>query len=64
MQAQLASGRYGKASEVLRDALRLMEDRARKLASLALDDSRAPVPHDEVEQHFASRRSAALAKTL
>jgi len=34
VQAQLASGRYGNASEVLRDALRLMEDRERKLASL------------------------------
>ena len=29
VQAQLASGRYGNASEVLRDALRLMEDRER-----------------------------------
>jgi len=34
VQSQLASGRYGNASEVLRDALRLMEDRERKLASL------------------------------
>ncbi len=34
VQAQLASGRYGNASEVLRDALRLMEDRERRLASL------------------------------
>jgi antitoxin ParD1/3/4 len=34
VQAQLASGRYNNASEVLRDALRLMEDRERRLASL------------------------------
>jgi antitoxin ParD1/3/4 len=34
VQAQLASGRYNNASEVLRDALRLMEDRERHLASL------------------------------
>lgn len=34
VQSQLASGRYGNASEVLRDALRLMEDRERRLASL------------------------------
>jgi len=34
VQAQLASGRYNNASEVVRDALRLMEDRERRLASL------------------------------
>jgi antitoxin ParD1/3/4 len=34
VQAQLASGRYNNASEVLRDALRLMEARERKLAAL------------------------------
>ncbi len=34
VQAQLASGRYNNASEVLRDALRLMEERDRKLAAL------------------------------
>jgi antitoxin ParD1/3/4 len=41
VQAQLASGRYSDASEVLRDALRLMEARERKLAALdaAIDES-------------------------
>jgi antitoxin ParD1/3/4 len=34
VRAQLASGRYNNASEVLRDALRLMEDRERRLAAL------------------------------
>jgi len=34
VQTQLASGRYNNASEVVRDALRLMEDRERKLAAL------------------------------
>lgn len=34
VQAQLASGRYNNASEVVRDALRLMEERERKLAAL------------------------------
>jgi antitoxin ParD1/3/4 len=33
IQAQLASGRYSDASEVLRDALRLMEERERRLAA-------------------------------
>jgi antitoxin ParD1/3/4 len=34
IQTQLASGRYNNASEVVRDALRLMEDRERSLAAL------------------------------
>ena len=37
VQKQLVSGRYNIASEVIRDALRLMEDRDRRL--LALDAS-------------------------
>jgi antitoxin ParD1/3/4 len=37
VQRQLASGRYNNAGEVVRDALRLMEDRERRL--LALDAS-------------------------
>lgn len=34
VQAQLSSGRYNNASEVLRDALRLMEERERRLRAL------------------------------
>ena len=34
VQRQLASGRYNNASEVLRDALRLMEERDAKLQAL------------------------------
>ena len=34
VQGQLASGRYNDASEVLRDALRLMEERDTKLQAL------------------------------
>jgi antitoxin ParD1/3/4 len=34
VQAQLASGRYNNASEVVRDALRFMEDRERRLTAL------------------------------
>jgi antitoxin ParD1/3/4 len=34
IQAQLATGRYTDASEVIRDALRLMEERESRLAAL------------------------------
>lgn len=34
VQGQLASGRYNNASEVIRDALRLMEDRERRMTAL------------------------------
>ena len=34
VEGQLASGRYNNASEVLRDALRLMEERDLRLAAL------------------------------
>ena len=36
VQGQLASGRYNNASEVLRDALRLMEERDTKLQALRM----------------------------
>jgi antitoxin ParD1/3/4 len=55
VQAQLASGRYNNASEVLRDALRLMEDRERRLAALdasierGLADIKAGRVHDAEE---------------
>ena len=44
IQAQLASGRYSTASEVVRDALRLMEERERRLAAVdaALDTGETP----------------------
>jgi antitoxin ParD1/3/4 len=34
IQAQLAGGRYNNASEVLRDALRMMEDRDKRRAEI------------------------------
>jgi antitoxin ParD1/3/4 len=52
VQAQLASGRYGNASEVLRDALRLMEDREKRLQALdaalskGIADADAGLVHD------------------
>jgi antitoxin ParD1/3/4 len=52
VQAQLASGRYNNASEVLRDALRLMEERERRLTALdaaiarGLADGEAGHVHD------------------
>ena len=52
VEGQLASGRYQNASEVLRDALRLMEDLERRLASVdaaiarGLDDIKAGRVHD------------------
>jgi antitoxin ParD1/3/4 len=50
VQAQLASGRYNNASEVLRDALRLMEDRERRLAALdaAIDRGMADLKEGRV----------------
>ncbi|WP_298326523.1 type II toxin-antitoxin system ParD family antitoxin [Asticcacaulis sp.] len=58
IQTQLASGRYNNASEVLRDALRLMEDRERRLAAFdaaiqeGLRDAEAGRVHD-IEDVFA-----------
>ena len=53
IKGQLASGRYNNASEVMRDALRLMEERERRLASIdaqiarGLADIEAGRVHDE-----------------
>lgn len=67
--AQLASGRYKDADEVVRDGLRLLEDRERKLSSLdaaitrGLEDIEAGRVHDgeavldEVEQRYLARMS-------
>jgi len=48
VQDQLASGRYNNASEVLRDALRLLEDRNRRMAALdmAIERGHAEVVAD------------------
>jgi antitoxin ParD1/3/4 len=74
VQKQLTSGRYNNASEVLRDALRLMEDRERQLAALdamlaeGLADADAgrvidaDIVFDELEAKYA--RMAKSAETL
>lgn len=66
IQGQLASGRYNNASEVVRDALRLMEERERRLIALdasiarGLADVEAGRVHeadaifDETEARYAS----------
>jgi len=62
VQTQLASGRYNNASEVIRDALRLMEERERKLASLdaaverGMADIHAGRVHD-ADEVFAQLKS-------
>ena len=53
VQAQLASGRYNNASEVLRDALRLMEERERKLAALDVAIERGMADIDAGRVHDA-----------
>jgi len=52
VQGQLSSGRYQNASEVLRDALRLMEERERRLASLDASIARglADIEADRVHE--------------
>lgn len=64
VKAQLASGRYNNASEVIRDGLRLLEDQEKlreiKLSALRAEiqkgiDSGPGIPADEVFAELAAR---------
>jgi len=63
VQGQLASGRYNNASEVMRDALRLMEERETRLQALraTLDASiRAGGAHGDEDITLALDEEEAL----
>ena len=53
VQDQLSSGRYKNASEVLRDALRLMEERERRFATLDASIARGIADIEAGRVHIA-----------
>jgi len=70
IQTQLSSGRYNNASEVVRDGLRLLEDRERRLAALDaalmrgiadIEDGRV-IDADTVFDELEDRYSGALSE--
>lgn len=70
VKSQLSSGRYNNASEVVRDALRMMEERERRLSALdaaiergLADDAAGRVkPADEVFDRLEAKYAAMLKK--
>jgi antitoxin ParD1/3/4 len=55
IKREVASGRYGSASEVIRDALRHMEERNSKLAALRahLAEGEAQAPNGEIVEDYS-----------
>jgi antitoxin ParD1/3/4 len=67
IETQVAEGRYGSASDVLRAALRLLEEREAKLSTLRAaliegEQSGASTPFD-FDEFIARRRSARQSET-
>lgn len=62
---QVQSGRYGTASEVVRDALRLFEQQQEAVQRLneAIEEGYASGFIDEIDWDALDRRAAAAAKT-
>jgi antitoxin ParD1/3/4 len=64
VRSQLASGRYNNASEVLRDALRLMEERERRMAALDASIERGITDIDSGRVHDLDQVCDALDEEL
>jgi antitoxin ParD1/3/4 len=67
IETQVAQGRYGNASDVVRAALRLLEEQEAKLAALRAaliegEQSGASTPFD-FDKFIAGKRAASLSET-